>query len=314
MSTSLDKRSINSIAITPDSAYAVIASGNNDLQVWDINKRIIIYALSGHEACVNSVAVIPNSSYVISASDDETLKIWNVVEGKKLTTLRGHTDWVMAVAVTADGQRAVSGSSDGSLKVWDLTTDCELFTLHSHRYSVDSVAAIQNKYVISGCDRAFIYWDIQLGKRCFELVGTMGRKLSVIVSEDGQRLFATPGDRVVEVWSLVTQKPLFFLDTRNEITGKYEDFIDIVLTSGDTQIITASTGSLQVWDIEQQKVICSFIVDNMLRACAVTPDGLTVLAGDEKGQIYFFRKHEGLSDTCLNHSLTTTNVPVSDAG
>lgn len=289
MSTSEVKCSINDIAITSDGEYAVSASGNNDLQVWDIASRTNIRALRGHTACVNAVATIPNTPYVISASDDETLKVWNVVDGKELTTLRGHRNWVMTVAVTSDGQRAISGGLDNHVKVWDLTNGCELFSLHGHTDAIMAMAVAKDRFAISGStDHSLICWDIQLGKKCFELFGTIGRKLSVVVSGDGKRVFAVCGDPFLEAWNLVTREHLFSLDTRNKITGKSEDFVDIVLTSGDTQMITALADTLKVWDIERQKVICNFIADNTLRACTVTPDGLTILAGDDKGEVYFF--------------------------
>ena len=113
---------VRAVAVTPDGRFAVSASGDRTLKVWDIEKGETVRTLEGHTGSVSAVAVTPDGRFAVSASNDRTLKVWDIEKGETVRTLEGHTDWVRAVAVTPDGRFAVSASNDRTLKVWDLKT------------------------------------------------------------------------------------------------------------------------------------------------------------------------------------------------
>ena len=46
---------------------------------------------------------------------------------------------------------------------------------------------------------------------------------------------------------------------------------------------------LRVWDIESGQILASFSGDAPLRACAISPDGRTIVAGDASGMVHFLR-------------------------
>jgi len=48
-----------------------------------------------------------------------------------------------------------------------------------------------------------------------------------------------------------------------------------------------------VWDIEAGELIASFSADSAVRACAVAPDELTFIAGDDQGCVHFLRLENG---------------------
>jgi WD40 repeat protein len=47
--------------------------------------------------------------------------------------------------------------------------------------------------------------------------------------------------------------------------------------------------TLEVWKLESGTCVSTYTADAALRACAVGPDGKTVIAGDIVGSVHFLR-------------------------
>ncbi len=108
------------LAVTADGRYAISASNDHALKVWDLASGRETLTLAGHTDGVLAVAVTPDGRHAVSTSKDKTLKVWQLSNGREVRTLKGHTSWVEGVAVTPDGRNIVSASNDKTLKVWRL--------------------------------------------------------------------------------------------------------------------------------------------------------------------------------------------------
>ena len=54
-------------------------------------------------------------------------------------------------------------------------------------------------------------------------------------------------------------------------------------------VSTSEDATLRVWDLASGRTVMAFTGDGELRTCAVTPDGATVVAGEDSGRIHFLR-------------------------
>jgi WD40 repeat protein len=108
--------------VTPDGHFAVSASNDQTLKVWDIKTGEIVRTLGGHTGSVRAVVVTPDGRFAISASGDETLKVWNIKTGEIVRTAEGQTHGSNARVVMPDGRFAISASFDRTLKIWDIQT------------------------------------------------------------------------------------------------------------------------------------------------------------------------------------------------
>jgi hypothetical protein len=45
----------------------------------------------------------------------------------------------------------------------------------------------------------------------------------------------------------------------------------------------------KVWDLESGEKIASFMGDSALKACAVAPDGVTIISGEALGRMHLLR-------------------------
>lgn len=62
-----------------DTAEQVLSGGiDNEIKVWDIRKKEILYTLRGHTDTVTGLSLSPDGSYILSNSMDNTIRIWDV--------------------------------------------------------------------------------------------------------------------------------------------------------------------------------------------------------------------------------------------
>jgi WD40 repeat protein len=207
-------------------------------------------------------------------------------DGNLLRTLTGHDDPVNAVAITPDGQKAVSGSGDKTLKVWELNTGKQLFTLTGHDDWVNAVAITPDgqKAVSGSWDKTLKVWELNTGKQLFTLTGHDDWVNAVAITPDGQKAVSGSGDNTLKVWELNTGKQLFTL------TG-HDNIVQAVAITPDGQKAVSGSGdkTLKVWDLKTGQEISTFIGDSSINCCAISPDGLIIVAGEGSGRIHFLR-------------------------
>jgi WD40 repeat protein len=130
------------VAVTPRGRFAVSASADNAVRVWNLDTGKVVRRFEGHTNWVLGVAVTVDGRFAVSASEDRTLRIWKLGDPSVLDegpytegavrALEGHASAVLGVAVTPDGRFAVSVSRDNTLRVWDLGTGQLLTTLGAY--------------------------------------------------------------------------------------------------------------------------------------------------------------------------------------
>jgi WD40 repeat protein len=199
--------------------------------------------LEAHTGWVNAVAVTPDGRWAVSASHDQSLSVWDLARGTEVRPLAGHRDDVTAVVVTSDGERALSASWDGQLILWELARGRRLREVASGMRGIRALALTPDgaQFIVGGEDADLVMFDLE----SFELVGRMC------------------GHRDT-VWSLAP------------------------MTEG--QMLSASEDrTLRVWDLAREEPLGIFTGENALRACAVAPDGRTVVAGESRSRMHILR-------------------------
>ena len=69
---------VNSVAITRDGRFAVSASSDKSLKVWDLANKTVIRSLEGHSDAVETV-IIADDGQIVSGSSDCTIRVWDWV-------------------------------------------------------------------------------------------------------------------------------------------------------------------------------------------------------------------------------------------
>jgi WD40 repeat protein len=277
---------VSAVAVTPDGKHAISGSSDKTLKVWDIGSGEELQILEGHTDRITAVTITPDGKRAISGSWDGTLKIWDVENGKELLTLVGHFAAIHTVTVTPDGKHAISGSIAGTLKIWDVESGKELLTLKGHTDLVTAVAATPDgKHAISGSwDSTLRVWDIESGEELLIFEGHTDKIFAVTITPDGKHAISGSRDNTLRVWDIESGEEL------RTLKGHADSVSAVAVTPDGQYAISGSLdNTLRVWDIKSGKFLASFSVDGSLHACAISPDGRTIVACDASGRVHFLR-------------------------
>ncbi|MEH2097426.1 hypothetical protein [Nostoc sp.] len=277
---------VKAVAITPDGKIAVSGSHDCTLKVWDLYSGIEILTLRGHRAWIQGVAITSDGKIAVSASIDGTLKVWDLRNGTELRTLIGHTSAVSAVTISLDGQLAVSASEDKTLKVWDLHSGNEVCTLIGHTGAVNAVVINPNGQlaVSCACDKTLRVWDLHSGTELRTLKGHTDFVNAVAITPDGKLAVSASSDNTLKVWDINIGTEL------HTLIGHYYWVWTVAITLDGRFIVSGSWDqTLKVWDLESGEEITTFNCEGELNTCAISPDGVTIVAAGRSNRIHFLR-------------------------
>jgi WD40 repeat protein len=290
------------LAMTADGQRVISASQDKKLKVWDVKSGEELRTISSMHLLMDiekhpktwiyALAVLKDGR-VISASWDKTLKVWDLDSDKEPDTLSGHTSAVKAVAVTKNG-RVVSGARDATLKVWNLEHPThEPLMLTGHRASIDGVAVTPDgRYAVSAsADTTVRVWDLMSGHALRTFSGHTASVNAVAITPSNYVISASC-DTTLKVWDLTTAERKELL-TLSGHTGWVHAVA--VTPDGKYAVSASEDHTLKVWDIQNlydrrvERCIATFTGEGALSACAIAPDGLTVVAGEKLGGVHFLR-------------------------
>jgi guanine nucleotide-binding protein subunit beta-2-like 1 protein len=94
--------------ISSDGAYALSASWDKTLRLWELSTGATTRSFVGHTNDVLSVSFSADNRQIVSGSRDRTIKLWNTLGDCKFTiTDKGHTEWVSCVRFSPNPQNPV---------------------------------------------------------------------------------------------------------------------------------------------------------------------------------------------------------------
>lgn len=111
--------------ISSDGAYALSASWDKTLRLWELATGVTTRRFVGHSNDVLSVSFSADNRQIVSGSRDRTIKLWNTLGDCKFTiTDKGHTEWVSCVRFSPNPQAPVivSAGWDKLVKVRDIVS------------------------------------------------------------------------------------------------------------------------------------------------------------------------------------------------
>ena len=287
-------RPVLSVALTADDRFAISASADGTVNVWDLSGGRVVRTLRIADRpdgiprshglipdTLRCLAVTADGRFAISASlRDHTLRVWGLDTGKTVNFLDGHTEPVLSVAVTADGRFAVSASEDRTLKVWDLGTGEMVLSLEGHSAPVFSVAltADGRSALSASRDHTLKMWDLGLGR---EVRSLQEPTVAVAMTADGRIAVTASGDDTLSVWDLYTGQKV------RALQGHTLGATCVTITADGSFVVSASKDKrLMLWDIGTGKPVMTLESATSLTCCAITQDAKTILAGDEAGALH----------------------------
>ncbi|CAG9982090.1 unnamed protein product [Clonostachys byssicola] len=137
----------------PITALALSQAGNeiytggidNDIRVWDLRKKAVIYSMPGHSDTVTSLRVSPDSQSLLSYSMDSTVRTWDIrpfaPAQRQIRTFDGATKGIennlLGASWDSDGKKIAAASGDGTVMVWSSASGKLLYKLPGHKGTVN---------------------------------------------------------------------------------------------------------------------------------------------------------------------------------
>jgi Prp8 binding protein len=152
-----DKYPICAVAFS-DAGDQIYSGGlDEEIKVWDVRQRSVIYSLIGHQETITSLAVSPDGTTLLSNSMDNTLKLWNIQPfapaNRLVRSLEGAPHSfeknLHRAAWSPDGQRIAAGSADRSVVIWNTLSGGIDFKLPGHTGSVNDVVFSPTEPIIA---------------------------------------------------------------------------------------------------------------------------------------------------------------------
>lgn len=241
---------------------------------------------------------------IITAGADRRIKLWDP-QGRCTGTLSGHSGAVSCVAASPSGDLVASGSADKAVLVWGMLTGRSQFKLVGHTEKIQACAfAAGGAHIFSSSpDRTIKVWDAARGVvECSLLCASVANGLC---RDDTPSMFySAHHDRSVRHWDwrLATKRPTHEVPTAHTLP-----ILSAVLVPGSTGIIVASKdNTLSLFDIRAFKSVQQYRDDDFrvgplgCKPC-ISPDGMHVAAGGDKGGLFVWSLRSGL---------LVSNIPV----
>lgn len=264
-------KDINSLALTADAKYAVMAS-NDEISILDIQNQKCTHSINYSYDPVTSISITPDGKRALTGSENGLLKLWDLEKGTSKPALE-YNYTVNCMTLTDRGDYLLVGVSDKTIRVLDtrngklaktINCDCLISFIglpgdENFCFSADNTGNLR-------------VWNLKTGD-CIKKIDNNGRAIkSVAITKDGNCAITGEKNGTITIWDLNSGKILKELsqnhsenapEWQNPADWRLEELLEgayISITPDDRRIISIGRNVVtEVWDILSGKCLHTFL-------------------------------------------------------
>jgi hypothetical protein len=245
------------------------------------------------------LACSADGTAVVSSVGPHDLQVWDAVLGQPRVALvprpdeaTGQARPLTAAAFAPDGQEVVAGNSDGLVCSYSaLTGQCRaLFRVRGWAHDL-ALSPDGGLIAVAPPARGLAVWEVGPGRLRHERLGSLWRVVCLTFSPDGVTLAGGNFEGTVRLWDVARgeERP-----GPERLAGR----VCALSFSADGALLAAAAtprfgmggrdppGPVVIWDVARCRALAS-LADNgqVTSAALLSPDGRTLLTGDEAGVV-----------------------------
>ena len=274
------------VAWSPDGQRIAVAGGTDDgrhrpipiAYLCGTSPGSVRTTLNGHASPVASIAFDPTGKRVVTAGWDRTARIWDAKTGQQRSVLQGFSQ-VSDAAFSPDGRYVATASWDNTLRIWNADSGEQvsqsLLSSPVHRV----VYHPRGDRIVGGCfDGQVVVLDVAGGQVPVALPGHSKLILSIAIHPDGDRLVSVEQGARARLWSLRDQtSQIVELPFRMGTSAAF---------SSDGRLLAIAGEGIVLFDVDSARAIKTLAQGGrIIESIAFSPDGKSILAGDQAGQV-----------------------------
>ncbi|MFZ6780802.1 WD40 repeat domain-containing protein [Undibacterium sp. Ji83W] len=274
------------IRFLSDGKYAVSASEDKMLRLWDVMSGRCVRVFHGHTRIISGLAICDNDRLLVSTGD-LTIRIWDVDTGTCLRVIStGHQEWIRHISADAEGQYAISYGDERTFRLWDLATGECLHVSQVQEKPTQGIILDVAKQRFISLDGDF-FEDLTLSIWHTKDL-TFARKIIVkdvlvceILGQTERNLICFNkynGDYQVDLWNIDNeQRETIFSDMPK---GRFGTRTPLAVNKGLIAISVNDTQNIEIWDGKKNQRLHVLIGHREEINCAdFSADGNYLLTG-----------------------------------
>jgi guanine nucleotide-binding protein subunit beta-2-like 1 protein len=248
---------VQDVVISTDGEFAISASWDKTLRLWNLNDGTTSKRFIGHKGDVLSVSFSADNRQIVSGSRDKSIILWNTLGESKFVfdeSQNGHKEWVSCVRFSPniENQVIVSCGWDKVVKIWDIN-DCKLKIDnlgHTGYINTISISPDGSLCASGGKDGITMLWDLNENKHLYTLEA--GDVINALCFSPNRYWLCGATASTIKIWDLenksvvVELKPEFAESKK----GQTPQCISLAWSAdGQTLISGYTDNKIRVWSV-----------------------------------------------------------------